>query len=145
MAAWLLMLFPISADWQWLRPQWLFLVVIYWLLALPQVVGIGSAWIAGFVMDILSGGLLGKYALATLVVAYLVRSLRYRLRVYPIWQQSLAMLLMVGVGNIILFLVEWLTGHPPQTALYWLPTLSSVAVWPWLYRLLQLYERKFSR
>jgi rod shape-determining protein MreD len=140
--AWLLMLFPIAEEWQWLRPQWLFLVVIYWLLTRPEVMGIGGAWIAGLMMDILSGGLLGKYALGTLVVAYLARSLRYRLRIYPIWQQSVAILLMVGIGNIALFLIEWLTGHPPTTALYWLPILSSVAVWPWFYRLLQLYEKK---
>ena len=143
--AFILMLLPINEQWLWLRPQWLFLVVIYVLLAFPQIVGLGVAWLSGFIMDSLSGGLLGKYALGTLAVAYVARSLRYRLKIYPLWQQLVAVLLMVGIGNLSLFFVDWLTGHPPKTALYWLPILSSVAIWPLFYRLLQLYERKILR
>ena len=140
--AWFLLLLPIREQWLWLRPQWLFLTVIYVLLALPQVVGLGFAWTAGLVTDSLTGGLWGKYALGTLAVAYLARSLRYRLKIYPLWQQLAAVLLMVSVGNLSLFFVDWLTGHPPKTGLYWLPILSSVIVWPGLYRLLQIYEKK---
>ncbi len=140
--AWLLMILPMPFDWQWLRPDWLTLVLIYWIFTLPQSVGILTAWCAGLVMDILSGGILGQQALSMVVVAFFARTLRYRLRLFPFWQQALGILLLVGLKDLVLLLVQWLIGHPPRTLLYWASTVSSVLLWPYVYRLLQVYERK---
>jgi len=141
LCAWMLMLFPIPYDWYWLKPAWLSLVLIYWIFTLPQNVGMVTAWGVGLVLDILEGGILGRYALAMVVVAFLARLLRYRLKFFPFWQQALAILLIVGSGSVVLFLVQWLTGHPPRTLLYWVPTLVSVLLWPVVYRVLRRYAR----
>ena len=59
-------------DWlEAYRPEWVALVVIYWVVALPDRIGLFSAWIAGFFMDVLEGSLLGLNALALALVAYL--------------------------------------------------------------------------
>lgn len=140
--AWIFMIFPLPSGWAWIRPDWLALVLIYWILALPQAVGILIGWSVGLVMDIVNGELIGKYALSMLVLAYLTRLLRYRLKLFPFWQQALAILLLIGASNVVLLLVQWLIGQPPRTWLYWASTFSSVLFWPWIFRLLQLYERK---
>ena len=41
------------------RPEWVPMVLIYWVMALPYRIGIGSAWIVGLVLDILEGSILG--------------------------------------------------------------------------------------
>lgn len=141
LGAWVLMLFPVPYHLYWLKPAWLSLVLIYWIFTLPQTIGLVSAWGAGLVLDVLEGGILGRYALAMVVVAFLARLLRYRLKFFPFWQQALAILFIVGSGNVVLFLIQWLTGTPPRTLLYWIPTLTSVLFWPLLCRVLQRYAR----
>ncbi len=140
--AWALMIMPLPAEWQWVKPDWLALVLIYWILALPQSVGIVTGWSVGLIMDIVNGELIGQYALSMVLVAYFTRMLRYRLRLFPFWQQALTVLVLVGASHMVLLLVQWLLGQPPRTFLYWASTFSSVLFWPWIYRLLKLYERK---
>ena len=54
----------------YLRPQWVALVLIYWVIALPFRVGIVVAWVAGIALDVLLSSLLGQHALALIIVAY---------------------------------------------------------------------------
>jgi rod shape-determining protein MreD len=138
--AWMLMIVHLPNNWHWFRPEWLILVVIYWVFTRPQIVGVGIAWFAGLGMDILGGGLLGQYALALSIVAYFAHQLRYRSRLFPFWQQAFVILVLVGIAQLILLTVQWLVGHPPRSLWYWSSTLSSVIVWPWGYRLLRYYE-----
>ena len=51
------------------RPEWVPIVLIYWTMALPYRIGIGSACAAGLVLDVLEGSTLGVNALALVVVA----------------------------------------------------------------------------
>lgn len=141
-AAWVLMILPMPNNWQWIRPEWLTLVLIYWIFVLPQSVGIVTAWCVGLVMDSLYGGILGRYALSLIVVAFLARFLRYRIRLIPVWQQALVILTLVGVGECVLFLVQWIIGHPPRTIYYWVPMITSMLFWPWIRRLMNFCERK---
>lgn len=140
--AWFLMIFPVPYDWQFLRPVWLTLVLIYWIFALPQSIGILTAWAVGLVMDILGNGVMGQYALAMVSVAFFARFLRYRIRLQPLWQQALAVAGLVGIGELTRLLAQWLLGYPPHTLLYWIPTLLSMVLWPFICRLLRFYERK---
>ena len=34
------------------RPEWVSMVLVYWVMALPYRVGIGSAWFIGLILDI---------------------------------------------------------------------------------------------
>ena len=70
------------------RPEWVPLVLIYWVMALPYRFGIGSAWVVGLVLDILEGSILGLNALALVALAYITLSLHMRLRMFSTFQQS---------------------------------------------------------
>lgn len=140
--AWMLMIVHIPFQMQWLRPEWLTLVLIYWVLTRPHIVGIEVGFCAGFGMDVLGGVLLGQYALSMAIVVYLTHQLRHRMRLFPFWQQAFVVLILVGFGQLTLLLVQWLIGQPPRTLWYWSSTLSSVALWPWLSRLMRVYERR---
>ncbi|MEY4767510.1 MAG: rod shape-determining protein MreD, partial [Pseudomonadota bacterium] len=45
------------------NPDWVLLVLIYWTLALPYRRGVLTAWGIGLLTDVLTGRLLGEYAL----------------------------------------------------------------------------------
>ncbi|HAT28315.1 MAG TPA: rod shape-determining protein MreD, partial [Gammaproteobacteria bacterium] len=38
-----------------LRPDWVAMVLVYWIMALPHRVGILTAWLAGIAVDVLLG------------------------------------------------------------------------------------------
>ena len=46
---------PDSIPWElgYLRPQWVVLVLIYWIIALPHRIGIVVAWLIGLLLDVL--------------------------------------------------------------------------------------------
>jgi rod shape-determining protein MreD len=141
----ILMIIPLPNILQGLRPECLTLTMIYWVFVLPRHMGVVFAWFLGLIMDGLSGGLIGQHALAMSVVAYLAHSLRNRLGVTPFWQQCLVILVLVGLGQLLLLMVQWFVGHPQKTPLYWASTVISVFIWPWLYRVLGLYKNKVLR
>ena len=55
-----------------LNPDWVLLVLIYWSLAIPERVGIFHAWTFGLLTDVLTGRMLGQYALAYSLVIYIL-------------------------------------------------------------------------
>lgn len=121
---------PLPADLAQWRPPWLALVAIYWALAYPRRYGLAVAWISGLVLDVLKGGVLGQHALAMTVAVWLALRFHLRLRVFPVWQQTAAVVALVAAHQ---FLVFWVDGVTGEAALSWQrlsPTLAALAGWP---------------
>lgn len=142
--AYLLAIVPFP-DWAMhYRPQWVALVLIYWLMALPYRVGIGTAWLSGAFLDILQGTLLGVNALSFALLAYLTLSLHQRLRLFSALQQSGIVLVLVGLTMTV---TNWIKVGTDQTTegslLFLLGALSSAFIWPWLFLVMRQLRRGF--
>jgi len=135
-AAVLLTLLPLPAVLLPLKPYWVALVVIYWSLETVDIINLGLAFLIGLVLDTLSGSLMGLHALSLVVVVFLVQRFRPRLRFFPPWQQALSVLGLLVNDRIILIWITVLLGEPLPTWKYWLPPLVGMAIWPWLFLLL---------
>jgi len=126
------------------RPQWVAMVLIYWAMALPYRIGIGFAWVAGLLMDILEGSLLGLNALALAIIAYITLSLHQRLRMFSSLQQSGIVLALVGLH---LMMTHWMKIAAEQAVnsnlLFLLGALSSAFIWPWMFLVLRQMRRSF--
>ena len=128
-------------DW---RPAWVAMVLIYWCMALPERIGIGIAWCLGLLLDVQQGALLGQNALGLALIAYFVIQIHKRFRIFPLVQQSCL------VGFIIIFYLlisSWVTGImgiPPKTWTYWMPAISSMVLWPWLFVILRDIRRQYN-
>ena len=125
------------------RPEWVAMVLIYWCMAVPQRVGVGVGWIMGLFLDVVHGALLGQHALALAVVAYLALSLHQRVRVFPLWQQALTILLLVALEQMLVLWIKGVIGESPETWNYWWPSLTSMLLWPWIFLVLRDVRRKF--
>ena len=68
MLALLLDIIPLPLWVDRFRPDWPALILIYWSMALPHRVGIGSAWVLGLLVDAAKGTLIGQHALALLLM-----------------------------------------------------------------------------
>ena len=126
------------------RPEWVPIVLIYWTMALPYRIGIGSACAAGLVLDVLEGSTLGVNALALVVVAYVALSLHQRMRMFSSVQQSGLVLVLVGLN---LMLCNWLQIMTDQSVssnlMFLMAALTSAVIWPSLFHLLRQIRRSF--
>ena len=126
-------------DW---RPCWLAMLLIYWCMALPERVGISSAWFLGLFFDAQQSFILGQHALGFIFLAYVIISNHRRLRVYPLLQQALVVCLYLLIYQAIMLLVMLLSGTITYTWFYWLPAFTSMLIWPWLFIFMRDFRRK---
>lgn len=117
----------------YLRPEWVAMVVVYWVIKSPTKVGVVVAWSSGLVLDILEGSLLGVNALSLAVVAYLVLTMHQRIKLFPLVQQSFTVFLVVGIHLMIGHFIRNVVGNSVSGMAYLIPALTSAVVWPVLY------------
>ena len=138
----LLTLLPLPEWAIWYRPEWVLLVLIYWVLALPHRVGVLVAWLLGLFMDLLQANLLGIHAFIYVLVAYMVAKLYPRIRMFPLFQQALVVLMLLLFYQFTLFWIQGLLGHSPNTWHYWLMSVTSAIIWPFVFLILRRYRRR---
>jgi len=136
MAAVFLSLLPLPEMLAPFKPYWVAMVLIYWTLETQDMISLGLAFLIGLVLDTLSGSLMGLHALSLVVMVFLVQRFRSRLRFFPPWQQALSVLGLLVNDRIILIWITVLLGEPLPTWEYWLSPLVGMALWPWLFLLL---------
>ena len=138
----LLSVAPMPAFMETGRPLWLALFLTAWTLALPHRVGMTTAWVLGLAADVLYGTLLGQNALILTFITFLVLSLHQRLRMFPMWQQSLVLLVVFCLAQLVQLWLNALTGNRPPTLLFILPALVSALLWPWVYTALRIIRQR---
>ncbi|WP_137974958.1 rod shape-determining protein MreD [Pseudomonas sp. F(2018)] len=126
------------------RPLWLALFLSYWVLAVPHRIGMIGAWCMGLVEDVLFGSLLGQNALILTLIIFLVLSLQRRLQMFPMWQQSLVLLVVFGIAQLVQLWLNALTGNRPPTLAFVLPALISALLWPWVFAILRGLQQRFA-
>lgn len=139
----MLMALPMP-DWAGIwRPAWVALVLIYWCMALPERIGIVTAFIVGVLLDVLSGTLLGQNALALSVVAFTTLQFYQRVRVLPLWQQGITVFALTFVHQVLILWINGIQGMPVSISAYWASPLISMVLWPWIFVVLRDLRRKY--
>ena len=141
LASYVLISFPVGLQWRGYAPDWVTLVLIYWCMAAPQRVGVGAAWLVGLGLDLLTFGLVGSHALTKTVIAFLVGRVALRLRVYPVWQQTAFILILLVVETAILVAIKYLVDGRLGGMVSWPALAVGVAVWPLLFWILRRCRR----
>ncbi len=122
---------PEISEW---RPQWVTLSVIFWCLTAPERIGVFWGFGSGLMLDLFTGGLLGQQALSLALVAYVTITLHARVRLFPRWQQSFFVWIVLLAERLLTLWILGATGQPMPTLSYWLPTLVGLVLWPGLAR-----------
>lgn len=138
-----LSILPLPEWARWARPEWVALVLIYWVIALPYRIGVGAAWLTGIALDLVEGAPLGQNALALAVIAYLALILHQRLRMYTAWQQAGVVFVLVGLDQLLCHWVQTMTAKVVPTLMFLFPALVSALLWPSLLLLLRHLRRRY--
>jgi len=142
LVAYVLAMLPLPEWAGWVRPEWVALVLIYWTIALPHRVGVGTALLLGLGLDVMEGAPLGQNALALLVLAVVCLTLYQRIRFFNMGQQAAVVFLLVGVHQLICQWVQALQGLGVGTLAFLLPALTSALLWPVVFILLRSLRRR---
>ena len=132
-------------DWlSLIRPEWMPLVLIYWIIALPHRIGLGLAWITGFLVDVLEGSLLGLNGMCYVLVAWACISLYQRMRMYTLLQQSSVVFILIAMVQLLNLWVLSITDiDSGGNLLVLLSAFSSAVVWPFVFVTLRQLRRGF--
>jgi len=123
------------------KPDWVALVLIYWVMALPNRVGVLSGWVLGLFVDVLDGTLFGINALSLAIVAFLIQMIFHRLRLFPRWKQAINVMVVIGIHRMIVMTLSGLVNPVSIDLTYWFPLFGSLFFWPWVFILLRDVRR----
>jgi rod shape-determining protein MreD len=114
------------------RPDWLLLVVLYWVMVLPHRVSIGIAWICGLLLDSLQGTLLGENAICFSILAYIaLKSHRY-IRLLSLPLQSSVIFFLILLNQLLLFWFQGLQGQFVSIQWFFGVIITSTLLWSWI-------------
>ncbi len=131
-------------DWRFV-PDFVALVLCFWCVRQPRLVGLGAAWTLGLLADAGNGVLLGQHALAYCFLAFLSIWLSRRILWFRLPQQMLhvVILLLVSQGALLLVRMGAGAGFPGWAIL--VGPLVGALLWPGLSWLLLIPQRRLER
>jgi rod shape-determining protein MreD len=122
-------LYPWSNSGIIIRPDFLLVIAIYWLLQAPYHCNIGWVWFAGLLVDLATGSLLGQHALAFSITAFLGLIYQRRLILFTPWQLYLYVLFLFGAQRLLIMLLKVFAGGEVPDWTYGLPVISDLILW----------------
>lgn len=131
-------LVPMPDSFSAMRPYLLGVFLAYWILEAPALLGLGSAFLIGLLADLALATPLGEQAMRLVVMAYLVQRFRARLRFFPLWQQAIAVGLLLFNDRVIATVLHLAMGLPLPPWGAWLSPAIGMFLWPWIFMLLDL-------
>ena len=125
------------------RLPWLTMTVIFFSIFNISLIGIISVWFSGLILDIMTGGLMGENALILAVLSYLSYRFRFQIRVYPMWQIMLIVLMLLSLGELISLWINGVSGTMSFNIYDWINVGIAVLVWPIFMRVLEKMQSFF--
>lgn len=138
-----LTILPLPSWAIWYRPDWVLLILVFWLLMIPHRLGIASAWLVGFLMDLLTGTEIGLHALFFTLLAYLILKFNLVLRGMSSGQRFLLVCVIEAVYLAVYYWATTYNNAYSQMWLYWMPIMTTALCWPWVLMLLRDYQQRF--
>jgi len=130
----------------WGRAAWapdlLSIVLVFWIVHQTRRVGMSVAFVAGMMMDVHQGGLLGQHALAYTVLSYLAIMFHRRLRWFSVTDQALQVFPLFALAHLLELLVNLLLGGGFGGWLMVLAPVIEALLWPAISMLLLAPQRR---
>jgi rod shape-determining protein MreD len=146
-ASFALALFLNFLPWRDLRlmPDFVALVLTFWCVRQPRLVGLGIAWTLGLLTDAGNGVLLGQHALAYSLLAFLAVWLSRRILWFGPGLQALHVAVMLLIAEGVTLLVRLAAGSEFPGWPIFVGPLFGAALWPLVTWLLLLPQRRAQR
>ena len=125
-----------------LVPDFVALVLVFWCVRQPRLVGLGAGWLLGLLIDAGNGVLMGQHALAYSLLAFVSISLSVRILWFPLWSQALHVAALLLFAQCIAALVRVATGAELPGWSIVVGPLAGAVLWPVVTALLLMPQRR---
>jgi rod shape-determining protein MreD len=126
-------------------PDFVALVLTFWCVRQPRLVGLGVAWTVGLLVDAGNGVLLGQHALAYSILAFVSIWLSRRILWFGPLLQALHVAVILILAQAVALLVRLAAGDPfPGWVLFAGPLVGAL-LWPAVSWLLLVPQRRLER
>lgn len=125
-----------------LRPDFVLVGVLFWVLYQPGRIGFGVAFFLGLLADFQDGVVFGQHAIGYAFGVYLVLFLRLRLLQFDPLRMAAQMFPVFLAVQLIVLLAGWLAIKPPDDLAILFPVLGSTLLWYLLMGFLRLWHGK---
>lgn len=122
-------LFPWVGQGIILRPDFVLVAVLYWLLRAPNLCNVGTAWVTGLLVDLATGSLLGQHALSFTITAFIALSYQRRLVLFNTWQLAGYVIALLTIERVLMLLLKLFAGNENPGWHYLWPILTSLILW----------------
>jgi rod shape-determining protein MreD len=124
-----------------LVPDFVALVLAFWCVRQPRLVGLGAGWMLGLLIDVGNGVLLGQHALAYSLLAFAAITLSRRILWFALWGQALHVAALLAFAQGVAALVRLAAGAEFPGWSIAVGPLAGAALWPLVSLVLLLPQR----
>ncbi len=110
-------------------PDWVALVLAFWSVREPLRIGMGTAFVAGLLMDVASGSVMGQHSLAYLLLSFAAGVLSRRILWFPLAQQALQVLPLLLATQVVMVLARLAGGADFPGWGYFLGSFTGALLW----------------
>ena len=125
-----------------LVPDFVALVLVFWCVHQPRLVGLGAGWLLGLLADAGNGVLLGQHALAYSLLAFAAITLSRRILWFPLWSQALHVAALLLFAQGVAALVRLAAGAEFPGWHIVVGPLIGAALWPLVTLVLLMPQRR---
>ena len=119
-----------------LRPNWILLVLFFWVMEIPHRIGLFIAYLMGLVVDALLAEPLGLNGIIFAGFTFITWSFFERLRMYSVLQQAAVVFALVAAAELVRMGVLSLDSVQGSSWLWLATALVTALLWPLVYLLL---------
>ncbi len=131
---------PWGGLWLQLRPDFLLMVLLYWAMREPRMVGQLAGFFCALAMDVADSAILGQHVFVYALALYAAFSLRLRILRFALPEQALHMLIIFVLGSAITVVLNLLVDATFPGYIYFMGAIISALLWPTTVWLLELPE-----
>lgn len=132
----LLSVLPLPSAYFFWLPDFAGMVLLFWVMNRPSNVNLGTAFVIGLLLDVLSNAPLGGHALAYLISTYLVLYRRPRIAMRGFGAQALIAGAALLLNQLVMAAVWGYVAHRFVGWLFFVPPLTAAMLWPLLNKLM---------
>ena len=110
-------------------PDWTALVLVFWCIHQPQMVGMGTAFLLGLVLDVADASIMGQHALAYVLLAFAAGGLSRRILWFPLLQQAMQVLPLLLASQLVMTVARLLGGAEFPSLWWYLGSFTAAVLW----------------
>lgn len=122
-------LFPWTGQGIIFRPDFMLVILLYWLFRAPYLCNVATAWLVGVLVDLATGSLLGQHALAFTLAAYIALSFQRRLVLFSQLQIAAFTFALLVFTRFTVLILKLLAGNEMPSWHYFWPAVTGLILW----------------